>query len=143
MYVFTFAALLQIWYCQKLHTFWGKLCFAKNLDGVKKMTFCMSVGVMSNLLWYFRFLDVLTQKVSKGVILTVADPWLTTGDWGVMTGNTGCIPLFCTLPYCSMEHFPFFSCHYWHHEELTFVTFFFSLTELARRPFQSIICDVR
>ena len=30
LYFVTFATLLQIWYCKKLHTF-----------GVKKMTFCM------------------------------------------------------------------------------------------------------
>ena len=40
--VFAFAALSQVWYCQKLRTFWGKILFAENFDGVEKITFCMS-----------------------------------------------------------------------------------------------------
>ena len=33
IYFVTYAALLQIWYWQKLRTFWGKVFWAQNFDG--------------------------------------------------------------------------------------------------------------
>ena len=35
-------SLSWIWYCKKLHTFWGKILFTWNIGGVKQMTFCKS-----------------------------------------------------------------------------------------------------